>query len=49
MHEAETDVMAGGVEGGVNVIVAEVDFVLSVLLVAVNVTAVVALTMDGAM
>lgn len=48
LQEAATEVMAGGVEGGVNVMVAVADVDVSVLLVAVRVTVVVALTADGA-
>jgi hypothetical protein len=45
VQETATEVMVGG---GVSVMVAEADFVVSVLLVAVSVTVVVALTVASA-
>jgi hypothetical protein len=47
-HDATTEVMVGGAAGGFSVMAADAVFVVSVLLVAVKVTVVVAPIEDGA-
>jgi hypothetical protein len=48
VQEAATEVMVGGVEAGFSVMGTAPDFVVSVMLVAVNITVLDALIEDGA-